>query len=301
MKLAWKKLHRPLRIVLILLAALVVIAVILGVLNATVGGGKWTFGWTGYRYDDSGFSAGNGSVPYESIRHISVDWIDGEVELLPCDDRYISLSERSQNRLTDSAELRWKVSADGTELTVKYRASSWILGRGERNLNKRLTLRVPRKMLAEMETLAITTVSGNILAEEVESPILALTSKSGNVTVSGGRYSTMALTSESGKVKLHSDVTDSLAVLTKTGDVEWKSAVCTSAVAIDSQSGSVEIALPETASFLLDFKTQRGALQSDFSLVSEGETMGTERWRCGTGDARISVVTHYGSLRIGKK
>lgn len=40
MKLAWKKLHRPLRIVLILLAALVVIAVILGVLNATVGGGK---------------------------------------------------------------------------------------------------------------------------------------------------------------------------------------------------------------------------------------------------------------------
>lgn len=190
------KLKKALKIIGITAAALVLAAVLVGILNAVIAGGAWNFGWTDYRYDDRGYEAGEGSVTHDGITAIDIDWIDGGVEVVICQDRYISLSEQSDEALTREGKLHYKVSADGKTLSVKYRASSWYFGNSQ-NKNKTLTVRIPEHMLesGQLQSLKIKTVSGNVRVDatpvstptEGEEPIvlalktLSVKTKSGDV------------------------------------------------------------------------------------------------------------------------
>ena len=157
------KLKKALKIVGITAAALVLVAVLVGILNALIAGGTWKFGWTDYRYDDTGYEAGEGSVTHDGITEIDIDWIDGRVEIVLCQDRYISLTERADGALTEEGMLHYRVSADGKTLSVKYRASSWYFGNSQ-NKNKVLTVRIPEHMIAsgQLQSLKIKTDSGDV-------------------------------------------------------------------------------------------------------------------------------------------
>ena len=121
----------------IAVGAILLGALIYGVLNALVGGGKWSTGWNDYRYDDSGFEMGEGSIPAQTLTEIEIDWLDGAVLILPCEDAYPSLTEETADgaELPDSARVRWCV--EGEKLTVKYRKSSWFFGLGKQSRNNR--------------------------------------------------------------------------------------------------------------------------------------------------------------------
>ena len=123
-----KQFKKPLIILLIIVAALLVGAVILGVLNALVGKGKWTFGWTDYSYDDADYEVGDGSIPATRITSIDLDWIDGNVRIIACKDAFLSLTESTDSELTEASRVRWQVNELG-ELSIKYRKSSFFLGK----------------------------------------------------------------------------------------------------------------------------------------------------------------------------
>lgn len=158
-----KKLKKTLLITAIVAAALLLAAVIVGVLNALVANGSWNFGWTDYRYDDKGYEIGEGSVLANTVTEIEVDWIDGAVEVVLCQDRYISLSEKSTDALTEEGRMRYALHADGTRLTVRYRASSWYFG-NSKNKEKTLILRIPEHMIesGQLKSLKIKSVSGDV-------------------------------------------------------------------------------------------------------------------------------------------
>ena len=300
MHISKERLRRPVMILLIVLGALVLGAILFGVLNATVGKGEWTPGWSGYRYDDSSYRSGNASIPQKEVRVLSLDWIDGNVEILACDDTYISITEKADSILTEDACVHWSMDENGT-VSVKYRASSWILGAGKKNLNKNLTLRIPKKILEGIERIEIKTASANLTLKDLECPAaLAITTDSGEVVLSGGSYATLAVTSTSGRVKLHADVKEVLAVTTEGGDVEWSCAIPAPSVAITSRGGDVRLAFSEDSSFALAFKTQKGRLSSELAMQEESAAVG-EAWIYGTGECHISVTTHYGSLEIKKR
>lgn len=296
MTLSKSRLRRAVTVLLIVVGCLLLGAVLLGVLNATVGKGEWNFGWSSYRYDDKNYEIGNGSIPYAGITRIEIDWIDGRVELVPCDDAYISLSESTENHLTDAARLRWKVSEDGRTLTVKYRASSWILGSGEKNINKSLCVRIPEKILASMEHLELTAAGADLMLQKISLRSASLLTTSGSVTVSEGGFSSLSVSSETGKIKLHTDVKDRLTVASARGDVEWNTNVCSAESAIETKSGRVSMALPEEVSFALEYQTVSGVMMSDLPL--EGAT---PHWTRGDGASKIKITTQSGSLRIAKK
>ena len=208
------KLKKALKIVGITAAGLMLAAVLVGVLNAVIAGGKWQFGWTDYRYDDRGYKAGEGSVMGDDITAIDIDWIDGCVEVVICQDRYISLSEQSDEALTEEGKLHYRVSADGKTLSVKYRASSWYFGNSQ-NKNKKLTVRIPEHMLesGQLKSLKIKTVSGEVrvdakpvsVPEEGEDPIvlalekLSVETKSGDVRLILSKETPFSLKFESKK------------------------------------------------------------------------------------------------------
>ena len=79
-----KRLKRVAVIAAITMGAFLLLAIVLGVLNALVGDGRWNFGWNDYRYDDEGYEVGEGTVPHTGITAIDLDWIDGGVEIVAC-------------------------------------------------------------------------------------------------------------------------------------------------------------------------------------------------------------------------
>jgi len=197
-----KKLKKPLFILLAVIAALVVLAVLLGVLNALIGGGEWSFGWTDYRYDDSGYSVGAGTVYAQDLTSLDVDWIDGTVEIVICEDFYPSVSERVSSDAAESAQLRYRVSDDGGTLFVKHRAPSVFFGNGTEE-GKHLTVRIPERMLSQMQSLRIRTASAEIVVGDIPFLDIVAESRSGAVSLCLGEQTQKAFVkTDRGDVRL---------------------------------------------------------------------------------------------------
>ena len=164
--------------------ALIACAILFGILNATVGDGQWTLGWNDYRYDDEGYEVGSGSIPVNRITGIEIDWIDGDLQIVSCQDTYPSISERTADgsALPESAQVRWRVDEDG-RLSVKYRKSSWFFGFGKRDRDKSLILRIPEKMLDGVQSIDVTVVSTDVTVTDLFADRIAVESKSGEVSL----------------------------------------------------------------------------------------------------------------------
>ena len=200
-----QKFKKPLTVIAIVMGALLLGAVVMGVLNALVADGAWHFGWESYRYEDSGYEIGGASVPSRTVRHIDLDWLDGDVTVLPCDDKYISFSEQSSGTLKDEDELRWHLSEDGSTLTVKCRKSAWFLS-ASADTRKTLVLRIPRQMLADLQTLSITTRRGNVSLSSIEPKTLVIDTQRGDVTLSYTEDASFSLVWTGEKGSLASDL-----------------------------------------------------------------------------------------------
>ena len=58
-----------------IVGGLILGAILLGVLNGLVGKGEWNLGWTNYRYDDSAYHTGEGTIPAPALEKIELDEI----------------------------------------------------------------------------------------------------------------------------------------------------------------------------------------------------------------------------------
>lgn len=174
-----KKWKQALIIALIIIGVLVMSAVVIGILNATVFDGTISFGWTDYRYDATGYQVGEGTVYATEITSIDVDWLEGSVEIVACEDAYLSISEKTAEGLADSARVHWAVSEDGKTLFVKCRESGWFFtGSGE----KKLTLRIPERMISQLTSLTVNAEESPITVSNVYAPSVSLSTKKGSVT-----------------------------------------------------------------------------------------------------------------------
>lgn len=225
------KIKKGLIVTAIVLAALLVGGVVVGALNALVADGAWSFGWSDYRYDESGYEVGEGSIPFTDITRIEVDWVDGEVEIVPCQDTYPSISETSDEELPESAEVRWRVSEDGKTLSIKYRKSSWFFSAGTGSRNKHLTLRIPERLFEQMLEIDVEAISTAVTVRGISAQKLEVSTESGNVTVDACSFA---------------------------------------ATDLETEKGDVALRMPTDASFVLNWETERGKISSDFAFVQEG-------------------------------
>lgn len=269
-----KQTKKALIILGVVVGALLLFAVIFGVLNALVADGKWSFGWSDYRYDESGYEIGEGSVPTASISRIEVDWIDGEVEIVACQDTYISLSEDCDYELPESAQLRWGVSGDGKTLTVKYRKSSWFFAVGTGNRNKKLTLRVPERFFEQLTEIDVDVESSAVTVKDLTAQKLSFESETGRLVTRGCTFAEVDAESESGVL-----------------DVGF--ATCPGKVELDSERGDLTLRLPSNAEFTLDFLTENGKISTDFALTQSGN-----RYTVGNGSSQLLAKTKKGDLLL---
>lgn len=171
-------------------------AILLGVLNGLIGKGEWNLGWTNYRYDDSAYKVGEGSIAAPTLENIEVDWIDGNVKVVICQDAYLSVSEDAEVELGEKTQLHWLVSEDGKTLSIKYRGSSSFFGTNK-DKEKDLTLRIPEKLIGQLQTLTINAVSSNITVSNILIDNVDVKTAPGNITIELPEATAFALTYES--------------------------------------------------------------------------------------------------------
>ena len=184
---------KSIKYIAFILGGLIVGAILLGVLNGLVGGGEWNLGWTNYRYDDSAYKVGEGSIAAPRVETIDLDWIDGNVTVVICQDAYISVTEKAPAELTEKTRLHWNVSEDGKTLSIKYRGSSSFFGTNK-DKEKDLILRIPEKLIGQLKTLSINAVSSNVTVSDVLIENINVTTASGNVNVELPEGSAFTLT-----------------------------------------------------------------------------------------------------------
>jgi hypothetical protein len=177
------------------LGGLIVGAILLGVLNGLVGKGEWNLGWTNYRYDDSAYRTGEGTIPAPAVESIDLDWIDGSVTVVICQDAYISVSETAPAELTEKTQLHWFVSEDGKTLSIKYRGSSSFFGTNK-DKEKNLILRIPEKLIGQLQTLNINAVSSNVTVSNILVDNMDVKTTSGDVTIELPEATAFTLTHE---------------------------------------------------------------------------------------------------------
>ncbi|MBQ8416391.1 MAG: DUF4097 family beta strand repeat protein [Clostridia bacterium] len=261
-------------IVAIVMGALLLGAVILGVLNGLLAGGAWNFGWNDYRYDDSAYSVGEGTLYAPLLTHIDVDWIDGKVEIVACEDQYPSLSERCDSELTEESRVHWYVSEDGKSLSVKYRASSGFFGSIE-GKSKDLILRIPKKMMGGLESLVVHSVSSPIVLSGIEAKKFEVSGVSGVILLDDCGAETLSLTNVSGAI-----------------DASLKQTP--KSIQTDNVSGETVLSIPKDSGFSLGFETVSGGNP----LVDFATTQKDGRILCGDGRCRIDTKSVSGSLRV---
>ena len=179
-----------------IVGGLILGAILLGVLNGLIGKGEWNLGWTNYRYDDSAYHKGQGTVPAPALEKIELDWIDGNVTVVICQDAYVSVSESAPAELTEKTQLHWFVSEDGKTLSIKYRGSSSFFGT-TKDKEKDLILRIPEKLMEQLQTLNINAISSNVMISDIIIDNIDVKTASGNVTIELPEATAFTLTHES--------------------------------------------------------------------------------------------------------
>lgn len=157
----------------------VVLCVLVGLFTwSMMGEGLLSVSFGGYTYDDTGFSAGNGTTR-ETIHGISVDWLAGDVTVTAADGDEIVITEDYDGG-REELRLRWKV--ENGELVVKY-AKPFRFGlKGTES--KKLTLAIPAAMLEAMGDVEIEAVDGSI-AYNGNADGLSLEAVDGEIAVNG--------------------------------------------------------------------------------------------------------------------
>lgn len=258
-------------------------------------------------YDDAEKYTAGGAELSETVEHIEISWLAGNVTLKSHDSDTVAFSEKSADQLSDDTQLHYWL--DGTTLRIKFCGSGqWVLD----GLEKELTVLVPETL--ELTNLKVNSVSAGVDLDSIRAESAAISTTSGNIcltdcavtelakisTVSGGTEAKFAqpledfaCNSTSGEIQVAAPAVMRFEADTVSGPVSFSAQSAPESLDIDTTSGCIDLALPEDASFTLDCYSTSGTLSSDLPHRTENG-----QYIFGDGKGEYTVNTISGDVRI---
>ena len=261
----------------------------------------------GYKYDNhENYKIGNAKID-KPITSIDIDWITGNVVIIPADDNVLTIIEESKNVIESDHELRYMV--DGSTLYIKYCKSDLK----DNNLPiKDLTISIPSEyLLDEIDVDSISsfvkvdgiasrsfecnTISGAIqLSNSDISHKIAIETTSGNIDVDNLSYLDSAdISTISGTISIDTKMIYKAEIDTTSGnafiDVEEEF----NEFEFESISGNLDLILPQSLSCTLEFESVSG----DFSTNHPASING-KKYVFGTGENDYNIESVSGDVRI---
>lgn len=253
--------------------------------HATVNKNIESIGSINYKYEDSNkYSIGSASIDDE-ISRINIDWIDGEVVIIPSNSNKISFNETCSAPLSDAMKVHYFV--DRGLLNIKYCASgSWKI----ENLEKKLTVSIPSDILNVLE---IECISSDIDISKVNANRFDIDSVSGNIDIADINLKNIEVNTISGNIKGNFDgqVSDA-SFETVSGNIEL---YYDSFKKLDIESISGDVALNPASELdaTLEFESVSGDIFSDIPSIKKGK-----EYIYSSGRDSYSVDTVSGNLTV---
>ena len=225
-----------------------------------------------YNYDDAMKYTAGGATISAPVAEIEIDWLTCKVEVEQYDGDEIVFKDESEHEIRESEMLRYYL--DGTTLKIKYAKSGIIQIQNE---YKTLVLMVPKQGNYDIE---VNTVSASVY---MDTPDLELDDLSVNTV--------------SGKIEINSVVKDELSLNTVSGNISVSTSENLSDCEIDTVSGNVSVELTNDSSFVVEFNTVSGGVESDFQATQNGNQL-IHSAGFGSTTTHIEVNTVSGNLSL---
>lgn len=251
-------------------------------INISVGGTSYS--------DADKYIAGGASIENTGISEIEVNWVDGAVTITPHDENTIQFSETSSNNLDEEDKLHYYVK-EGC-LKIQYKGSGKNLFSWKSN-DKKLELKLPRKLAESLRELEVDTVSSEISITGITADEIKLDSTSGDTilsdiqagelevdTISGEITGTNVITQQKmdiGTTSGNASVAGSFQEVefdSVSGELKLDTVTCPRKVETSTTSGNVTLAIPEEDGFSYRMDSTSGNMNCEFP-VTQKEDGGT--------------------------
>jgi len=237
----------------------------------------------------------------EGINSITVNWVAGEVTVIPYDGDNIKITESAQRVLRNNEQMY--VSNINGVLRVDFRERSNFRGRMPR---KNLELLIPQALAHELHNLSVNSTSGRIHAENIIATTVDLNSVSASIRVSEITSHSIKLGTTSGAISgntiktqmleansisgalsftytdaqtadlnttsgamLLSGVFDRIDTSTVSGSVRIESDAVPSRIKSSSVSGSTEVHMPNTGEITVSHTAVSGRFSSEVPVIMQ--------------------------------
>lgn len=280
----------------------------------------------GFAYTD-----GENYILIDDVKTIDIEWAAGMVYIQSWSGGDVLVQEYAQSELTERTRMETGLK-DGV-LTVRYRSG---IGLGNVKGRKWLTVLVPEGLMGEidvatasasvtvqgleLDTLRVSTISGDVSANECYAQTSDFSSTSGMLnlgtlesdqveasTISGDIYgaelwsNSAVISSTSGDINFTTvDAMGSVEARTVSGDIWlWADSSTLQKIAAGSTSGDITLSLPlYDLGFTLNFQTVSGSADVPSETSTPGQSQKNGTYVYEGGGCEIEVETVSGNLKI---
>ena len=234
--------------------------------------GNWSFGLSWENITGPFEVQGVHTANTTGLDSISIQWVAGEITVIPHDGNEIQITESAQRELRDDESLT--MSTDGGTLTIRFRER----GFSGRMPKKNLEVLVPHELSANLAELLINSTSGSIMVDSFEAAKVDVTSVSGSIGIYNTVSQNVGLNTTSGTVSLTS----------------------VRAGRLDANSVSGAVAVNESFVTMLDLNTTSGSVTAsgEFDRVNVGTISGSTTIRSTTVPSRVDISSVSGGMDI---
>ena len=288
-------------------AALALIGLVIWFLTGTVfgiGQKGWSLGDRWQTISGPFETAGTYNVAADDMNSIYVNWVAGEISVIPYDGSEIQFTEYARRELQDDEKLHY--SSSGGTLTIRFTARDFTL----LNLpEKKLEILIPYTLSTNFDqftvdttsggvsveninagTFKVDTVSGNVNLKNINSQTFEVDTTSGSITISSANTDNIDINSTSGAIllsdvsakKLKGDTTsgscdlsgsfDNVDIDSVSGRISITSTIVPQSLRVDTTSGNITVTVPGNSTISVSHSSVSGKLSSDIPIITQGQS-----------------------------
>lgn len=221
------------------------------------------------------------------IREIEIDWVSGEIQIIPTEIDHIKVNETAAHANTEAMLCR----KDGDTLKISFCKGELVSLKGIGT--KDLTIQVPKGWACRK--LEIDAASPKISVQGLTADEVDLDTAGGESWFDSCTLGKLDADTASGNLYLTGTL-ENLEYDSASGSVEAELDNVPSKITMDTASGSLSLKLPKGAGFAVALDSLSGKLDSDFPITLDGD-----RYLCGDGACKIEMESLSGGVTVNQK
>ena len=242
------------RVILITAVGLTALGIVLALAGVIAGAsfkqiyqtGSWDTVYYDDDYDNTFRDDGIYELAAKDINDINIDWVSGDVSIISYSGSKIILEETAEGEITDKSFLRYRLKNGVLDVDYSTGKIGISLGSLSKEFNKKLCIKLPESLAANLKGVDIDAVSADI-------------------AVNGLSLDNMSIDVTSGDIRLTDMNIRDFEADTISGALAASFNSCPEAFRFDSTSGDCKIYLPADSGFTAVIDDISGDLETEFS------------------------------------